>query len=80
MESLPASRYPDYPIISLDHWMFNPAWDKLDNLTVDHEIWKNSFVFAIPKSKRWWRVYADVLDRKIDLRKLPGRRKAYRSG
>jgi len=42
MKSIDQSKYPDILIVTLDTWMFNPKYDKVDDI-IDETKWANSF-------------------------------------
>jgi hypothetical protein len=62
LKSIPASKYPDYLVISLDQWMFNKSWDNLQSAS-DVNQWKNSFI-KYPEPHYLTNIYTDLLKRK----------------
>jgi len=62
LESIPEEKYPDYLLISLDQWMFNPAWED-SSKPLQKDIWSGAFTF-IPSFHTCLDVYADLLDKK----------------
>jgi hypothetical protein len=69
MKSVSNSKHPDVLIVTLDTWMFNSRYDKLDDLMVDQTKWTNSFKmypdFPILKS-----VWNDLIKNKFDSNKI----------
>lgn len=42
LQSIPKEKYPDYLLINLDQWMFNPAWDSSSG-KMEKDIWRQAF-------------------------------------
>lgn len=62
LRSIDKIKYPKYLIIGLDHWMFNPAWAKL-NEKKEVVPWKEDFHY-FAEYITYKKVYTDLLDGK----------------
>lgn len=67
MKSIDHSKYPEMLIVTLDTWMFNTKYDKVDDI-VDATKWTNSFKMY-PSYGTLKTVWADMIDNKFSKNK-----------
>ncbi len=68
LNTIPSGKYPDFLIIGIDQWMFNAAWDSMEN-PVSKDQWENAFKYK-PTANTIINVWEDVIAWKYDLNSL----------
>ncbi len=78
LKSIPEEKYPNYLIIGLDQWMFNEAWDNLEN-TPPTDTWSGSFNLK-PSTNTLINVWKDLLSNKYNFSHLKTNKRVERIG
>lgn len=78
MKSIDHSKYPDVLIVTLDTWMFNANYDKVDK-AIDETKWSNSFSVN-PNFKILKSVWKDIIANKYESEKIYKSDGLYRIG
>lgn len=68
IKSINKSKYPDVQIVTLDTWMFNAKYDKVDDI-IDETKWANSFKIY-PSFTTLKKAWGDLIKNKLDQNKI----------